>query len=179
MQDFHVDVVPGRYVDDSKTDAYLHQTTGDSKWLKTNLKIHIDHIRNSGVLDALRLMKLWNVRNVVGAKTFVLDLVVIELLKELRTKSLEDQLCHVWQIFKNEVDDLSVEDPANANNDLKPMLDIVREPLSRIAASTLNTIEIQRWAAIFGTTENSNTSAAIISAATLVERPTRPWAKKT
>src|SRR5437879_481691 len=36
-QDFHVDVVPGRFVDDKKEDAFLHRTTGEKKRLKTNL----------------------------------------------------------------------------------------------------------------------------------------------
>src|SRR6185369_18039134 len=39
--DFHVDVVPGRFVDKSKTDAYIYQSLGDKKWLKTNLDTHI------------------------------------------------------------------------------------------------------------------------------------------
>jgi len=36
--DFHIDVVPGRFVDSSKGDAFLHQAQGKKERLKTNLK---------------------------------------------------------------------------------------------------------------------------------------------
>jgi hypothetical protein len=35
----------------------------DKKRLKTNLDVHLDHVRDSGVIDAIRLAKLWGVRN--------------------------------------------------------------------------------------------------------------------
>lgn len=57
--DFHIDVVPGRFTDETQTDAYLYQSNGDKKRLKTNLDVHLDHVRDSGVIDAIRLAKLW------------------------------------------------------------------------------------------------------------------------
>jgi tRNA nucleotidyltransferase (CCA-adding enzyme) len=64
-EDLHIDVVPGRFVDAAEADVFLHRTTGDKERLKTNLDVHIEHIRDSGVRPAIRLMKLWNVRNCV------------------------------------------------------------------------------------------------------------------
>ena len=61
--DFHIDVVPGRYTDDTKTDTFLYQSSGEKKRLKTNLDVHIEHVRDSGVTEAIRLLKLWRVRN--------------------------------------------------------------------------------------------------------------------
>jgi hypothetical protein len=61
-EDLHIDVVPGRFTGEDGDDVFLHCTTGDKQRLKTNLQVHIDHIRDSGVRDAIRLMKLWNVR---------------------------------------------------------------------------------------------------------------------
>ena len=51
--DFHIDVVPGRFTDETKADAYLYQCGGDKKRLKTNLDVHLDHVRDSGVTDAI------------------------------------------------------------------------------------------------------------------------------
>ena len=48
----HVDVVPGRYVDDAKTDVFLHQNGGDKARLKTNPEKHITHVRDSEVRPA-------------------------------------------------------------------------------------------------------------------------------
>ena len=60
--DFHVDVVPGRYVDDSKSDCFIYLNGGKKERLKTNLKMQVDHVKKSGVVPAIRLLKLWRVR---------------------------------------------------------------------------------------------------------------------
>jgi hypothetical protein len=61
--DFHIDVVPGRFTDETQADGYLYQSSGDKKRLKTNLDVHLDHVRDSGLIDAIRVAKLWRVRN--------------------------------------------------------------------------------------------------------------------
>jgi Second Messenger Oligonucleotide or Dinucleotide Synthetase domain len=149
--DLHIDVVPGRYVNEAKSDVFLHQTTGDKQRLKTNLQTHIDHIKDSGFTDAIRLIKLWKVRNgIVSAKTFVLELLVIKLLEKERILDLSSQLEHVWFKFRDDANILSVEDPANSNNDLKPALALCRFLLSSAASSTLQQIENKGWEAVFG-----------------------------
>jgi hypothetical protein len=41
--------------------------------------MHLSHIKNSNVVDAIRLIKLWRVRKALMFKTFVLELLVIKL----------------------------------------------------------------------------------------------------
>lgn len=178
MRDFHIDVVPGRYVDDTETDSYLHQQGGEKKWLKTNLRTHIRHVKNSGFVDAIRLIKLWTARNAVNVKTFVLELAVIKLLDDMKGRSLEAQLVHVFESFKDDIKPLSVEDPANSNNDLKPILDEARLHLQVVASSSLETIKSHGWEAVFGKVEDKDAppkAPAVISAAGSVSNPTRPW----
>ena len=50
--------VPGRFTDETKTDAYLSQSSSDKKRMKTNLDVHLEHVRGSGVIDVIRLAKL-------------------------------------------------------------------------------------------------------------------------
>lgn len=179
-QDLHIDVVPGRFVNDDGDDVFLHRTTRDKQRLKSNLQVHIDHIRDSGVRPAIRLMKLWNVRHGIGAKTFVLELLVVKLLKERKTASLARQLEHVWNELRDRADSLAVEDPANpSGNDLKPVLDQVRHRLSSVAATTLSLIKSQGWEAVFGPVEEGDDEegrkAALKAAAVRVKNPTKPW----
>lgn len=179
-EDLHIDVVPGRFVNEDTADVFLHRTTGEKERLKTNLDVHIDHIRDSGVRPAIRLMKLWNVRNAVGAKTFVLELLVVELLKGRIADPLSEQLKHVWTEFRDHRDRLSVEDPANPKgNDLKPLLDQVRHRLSIVARDTLWTIENSGWEAVFGPVDDNgdgpNLKAGLKAAAADVTNPTKPW----
>lgn len=178
--DLHIDVVPGRFTDEDETDVFLHQENGNKDRLKTNLEIHIEHIRECGVRPAIRLMKLWNVRNGVGAKTFVLELLVVKLLEGRKDLPLSEQLEHVWTEFRDNAAALSVEDPANPKgNDLTPMLDEVRQSLSQVAADTLWQIEQSGWEAVFGpvgegTTEEVDDSALEAASAAVVS-PTKPW----
>lgn len=178
--DLHIDVVPGRFFEDEKSgDVWLHQNEGTKERLKTNLDTHISHIRDSGVTDAIRLMKLWNVRNGIGAKTFVLELLAVKLLARRTRHSLADQLKHIWTEFRDRADDLAVEDPANPNgNDLKPVLDQVRNLLSAVAKRTLDLIAGSGWEAVFGPIESNDSGAkkaALLDTAARVTNPTKPW----
>jgi hypothetical protein len=178
--DLHIDVVPGRYTDDDKDDVYIHQEAGNKARLKTNLQVHIDHIKDSGVIDAIRLTKLWNCQNGIRAKTFVLELLILKLLTKKKSLGLSEQLKHVWTQFRDHADELAVEDPANpAGNDLKPALDAVRASLASVAGTTLSAIDRSGWESVFGKIQEEEAAedrkAALRAAAAHVATPTRPW----
>lgn len=178
MVDFHIDVVPGRFTDESKTDCFLYQENGEKCRLKTNLDVHIATIRDSGVLDAIRLLKLWKVRKALDVKQFVFELLTIDLLAQHKSKPLADQLTHVWTQFRDLEEPPKVEDPANpSGNDLTPLLDdSVWSELKSVARSTLSTIEQSGWEAVFGKVDTSaDKTAAVRAAVASVATPTRPW----
>ena len=178
--DFHIDVVPGRYIDGDSGDVYIHQHGAEKERLKTNIEKHIAHVKGSGVIDAIRLMKLWRCRNGLTIKHFVLELLVIDLLGSKKGSSLTAQLTHVWMKFRDESDKLSVKDPANENNDLSQLLNAgVRAELSAVARSTLNLIDNSGWEAVFGKLQTSESSEAkqskLQAAVASVSTPTKPW----
>jgi hypothetical protein len=153
-EDFHVDVVPGRYTDDSKTDCFLHQEGAEKERLKTNLQVHIDHVKESGVVDALRLLKLWKVRKALRVKQFVFELLGIELLAEKKAEGLSGQVKHVWEKIAAAEEAISIEDPANPEgNDLMPLLRSAWPELRSVAKSTLKTLEDSGWEGVFGPLE--------------------------
>ena len=179
LVDFHIDVVPGRFTDDTKTDAYLYQAGGEKKRLKTNLDVHLKHVRESGVVEPIRLAKLWKVRNSLPIRTFVLELAVIKLLKDKKKKSLSAQMEHIWTELRDNSANLCVEDPANPNgNDLSKCLDdSLKSLLAAIAERTLEQIENSGWEAVFGKTEKQDKAARIeiLRRAAAVAAPSRPW----
>lgn len=186
--DFHIDVVPGRFVDDEKRDVHLYRNSTEKSYLKTNLQVHIDHVRKSGVRSAIRLAKLWNIRNGVGAKTFALELLVIKLLEEKRSAPVSEQLLHVWTELRDRPNDLAVEDPANpTGNDLKPTLDACRWSLSAVAGTTLAHIDAAGWESVFGPVAEGDDgdgggggakqTTALKSAAAVRPRRTKPWSR--
>ncbi|MFA4974271.1 MAG: nucleotidyltransferase [bacterium] len=181
--DFHVDVVPGRYVDDAKSDTFLYRASGDKKRLKTNLDTHIKHVRDSGVSDAIKVLKVWRTRKSLSVRTFVLELAVIELLKDHKKDSLEEQLKHVLTELRDNVDDITIKDPANPDgNDLSEAFDDnVRQILALVAKDTLTTVAASGWEGVFGALpEDSKESRveALKRAAAGISAPTKPWCNR-
>jgi hypothetical protein len=175
--DFHIDVVPGRFVEDDQGDVHLYRTGGEKKYLKTNLDVHIDNVKDSGVVPAIRLLKLWAVRNGVGIKTFALELLAIELLEGRKSRALADQLDHVLTEFRDNPDDLAIEDPANPHgNDLSELLnDAVRAELQRVARHTLEQVDRDGWQGVFGAVDDKAADVAALkrmaAAATVRPKP--------
>lgn len=175
--DFHIDVVPGRFVEGIDGNVHLHRTTGDKAYLKTNLQVHIDHVKNSGVVPAIRLLKLWALRNSVGIKTFALELLAVDLLKGRKSRALPDQLGHVLQEFRDNSAGLAIEDPANPQgNDLAELLSTtVRLSLEIAARDALQRVEREGWQAVFGPTAASDKAAKLASLRRLAAAaPVRP-----
>lgn len=177
---FHIDVVPGRYTDDTKTDCYLHQKDADKDRLKTNLDVHVAHIKDAGVTDALQILKLWRVRSGIQIKQFVLELMAIDLLKDKKNVPLSEQVQHVWKSISEADGPIKVEDPANPQgNDLMPILEKAWPELKVVASDTYQKIEDSGWETIFGASELPADSAAhlvdLLTAAATVKQPTTPW----
>ena len=177
----HVDVVPGRYTDSTNSDCYLYQNGGDKERLKTNLDTHISHIRDSGVTDALKLLKLWRVLNAIDVKQFAFELLGVDVLKDKKNAALSDQLQHFFETVSQAEKPITVEDPANpTGNDLMPLLTSAWPHLRSVASQTIATIENSGWETIYGETGSPDDSTAVeqLSAAIHVAKqhqPTKPW----
>ncbi|MEN6537879.1 MAG: hypothetical protein ABFD89_29780 [Bryobacteraceae bacterium] len=181
--DFHIDVVPGRYTGPERSDAFLHIATREKERLKTNLDKHVSHIRYSGFLDEIRLMKLWNVTTGLYLKTFVLELFTIKQLQDAEVPGdLSERLAYLWEYLRDNADSFAVEDPANpCGNDLSEYLDAqVRGRVKKVATGTLKTIAEKGWAAVFGPVETQTQArkvAAVVTAARSLPTSARPWCK--
>lgn len=177
--DFHVDVVPGRFFDESQTDVWLHRTEGTKGWLKTNLDVHIDYVRNSGKQDAICLMKLWRHRLALDSfRTFALELITIKLLRGWTGKDLDDQLRHVFEELVEYAESIVIEDPANANNDLSGLLDLsLRGQLKVGAQQALVAVAQGDWERVFGplTSGESAKRSSVAAAVAATTMRTKPW----
>jgi len=173
--DFHIDVVPGRFTEEGSKDVFLHREGDDEKTrLKTNPEIHVSHVRDSGVRDAIRMIKYWRERNGIEIKTFVLELLVIDFLKEKKDRSLRTQLKHVWTEFRDHSVSLSTKDPANREgNDLAPFLnDAVKVQLRQVSERTLRQVEGDKWEEVFGKVPGSDAPSKVsLLTAAITARP--------
>ncbi len=178
-RDFHIDVVPGRYVDGDDGDCFIYQANTEKCRLKTNLDVHIDYVRKSGVTEAIKLLKLWKVRKNLTMKQFAWELLIIKLLAGKSSKSLADQLEHVWKEIQHSQEPISIEDPANPiGNDLSGVLAQNWQWLRSAADGTLGTIESSGWETVFGSTKRASGSSRITGltqAASTASVITKPW----
>ncbi len=183
-RDLKVDVVPGRYVDQTQTDVFIHQNDNDKERLKTNIVKHVAHVRDSCCTDVIMLVKLWRTRDGIAIKTFPLELLIIEVLSSDNSGSLDDRFRRVLTAFRDDIDDLSIEDPANpTGNDLSfALTDKIRNALSKVAGDTLASADENGWEHVFGKLDSRQASAPRIqivrSAAAGIAMPVKPWGQK-
>lgn len=115
--DYHIDVVPGRFVDGKKGDVFLHVVYGEKERMQTNIDTHITYVKDSGCQDIIKLTKLWKVRNKIPLKTFVFEIAIVEALKGSKSKEdFSKSLRVVFEQFRDEIQKVKLVDPANTNN---------------------------------------------------------------
>ena len=165
---YHVDVVPGRFIDRSK-DVFLHVASGDKERMQTNLKAHIDHVVDSGCVPVIRLVKLWACRNSVDIKTFVLELFAVRALSGSHNKAdLTKSFRQVLESLRDEFGRVQLVDPANTNNIVSQLVDSSAKALIAQAAKTaLETVgesdEIADWQTVFRETGSKHSHVPPIS----------------
>jgi hypothetical protein len=176
-RDLKIDVVPGRFIDEKKADAFVHQHEGTKEFLKTNLDVHIGHIRDSGVVPEVRLAKLWRPCVGILVRTFPLDLVTVRFLKDTSKTGLDARLTYLMQRIRDDIASVSIEDPANSNNDLSEALSAeTRRAMATAARSTLQTVERQGWSGIFSRlSTGSDKSSALRASVQSTTTAPRPW----
>lgn len=158
--DFHIDVVPGRFVDDSESDTFLYQSSGDKKRLKTNLDVHISHIKDSALTKTIKLVKIWKNIYSIDVKTFVLELLVVKVLEKSKDDDgLGKCLKKFFEELSTNIDNISIEDPANSGNDLSSLFDsTVKSNLSAAATKAIELINNDNWEELFGIVEDTDKS---------------------
>lgn len=178
--DFHIDVVPGRYFDHTRDDVYLHQNEGNKRRLKTNPVAHVEYVKSSECVPEIRLAKVWRERQSLHVKTFVLELLVIEVLSKIKG-SLAERMQVLFETVRDEIDDFLLVDPANTNNDLSPLFDErLRAELADAARRALIAIQAGDWQRVFGDVDASHCATharSVARAAAAISEPTRPWAE--
>ncbi len=177
-QDYHIDVVPGRFITGSK-DVFLHIRNGDKERMQTNLKTHIEYVTKSDCQDAIKLVKIWKKRNNLSLRTFILELLVIRALDGYQSKTNPEMaFTKAMGVFSTSMK-VELTDPANTNNVVSKLLsDQEKDTISRIAAETLKTINEtnpNKWEIIFRGNPLPRQSIATPAPITINRPPSKPW----
>lgn len=168
-----VDVVPGRYVDESCSDVWLHQNHGDKQRLRTNPQTHIEHVRDSGARDHVCLAKLWRKKRELRVRQFPFELLCIDVMSAHEGYGLAKPLREMFEAIAGAETSPAVIDPANPSNNLASALsgDVWTE-VRREADQTLLDLNRRSWSDVL----RAKPEAAALSAAVAASSTrTQPW----
>lgn len=112
---FHVDVVPARAQDHDYNYATLYKN-GENTTMQTSLRQHIKAVRDAGLSDVVKLLKLWRNQHGVQVKTFVLEILVARAMYNQRRDDLWRQMRCVLEFISANIANVRLVDPANSNN---------------------------------------------------------------
>ena len=144
---FHIDVVPGRALDNAFNYANLYRS--DTKGsLQTSIKVHIDKVRNSGRRDAIHLMKLWRKRKGVPLrKSLALELLTIDGCSGQQSGDLAKQIWATFEYLRDNILTVRLLDPANTNNIISDQISAPDKQAIKQAAQ--RAIASKTWEEIF------------------------------
>lgn len=143
---FHIDVVPGRAVDNSYRYANLYHRPNSR--LQTSIKIHIKTVRDSGRCDVIKLMKLWRLRKRVPlVNSLLLELLTIDGAKGCSYTDLPAQMTAALEYIRDNIMTIRVVDPANTNNILSDELTKKQRTLTRFHA--IAALNAKTWRTVF------------------------------
>ena len=112
---YHIDIVTAKRIIGSEDSAFLWKNKV-GKMLKTNIVQHIMSIREFGRRDAIKLLKLWKVRNEIDFPSFILEQLIIRALKNNSGLPLDEAINEVLEFISENIQTIRLVDPANTNN---------------------------------------------------------------
>jgi len=142
---YDVDLVPGKRQGLFGDDHSLYRRKADT-WTKTNVTIHINHVRMAGRINETRILKLWRNQKGVDFPSFYLELTVINALSGTLFGTLAD---NVWKVFIHLRDTFAnarVVDPANTNNIVSD--DLTDAERGAIKAAAISALAARDWGEI-------------------------------
>jgi len=146
---FHIDVVPGRAIDENYEFAYLYSRDYEIRF-RTSVYMHINVIRNTGRRDIMKLLKLWKSRQAINVQTFVLELLFLRFsdTNSAQTNSdLSDLLQECFTYITNTIIDIKLVDPANSQNVISN--DLPEETKYQIREKAIEAKEAEIWEDVF------------------------------
>jgi hypothetical protein len=181
-RDFHIDVVPVRLFDDKTDDAFIYLSSANQHRMKTNIPLHVNYVRDSGLQNVIRLAKLWKVRRGLSIRTFVLEVLAVQCL-EKPSESLESDMIHFLSVCRDGLRSMRLLDPANTNNVISDLMsDADRSAIADCAAQNLEILNrnpdgdarVGAWATVLR--ESSHQIAESVTVPhEVITNPPSPW----
>ncbi|MHA2179983.1 MAG: nucleotidyltransferase domain-containing protein [Promethearchaeota archaeon] len=152
----HADIVPEKQISNSEyCNLWLNR---ENRALKTSVQLHLESIRELGMLDLIRLMKYWKSQHNLQYPSFILEQCLIRWAKDERKNSSKDIITrlhsHINYISRR-IKNISLKDPANpTGNTLTNQTSFPtanKNKIARVANETYIYAKNQNWSKFFRT----------------------------
>ena len=110
-----IDLVPGRIQSGYQNVHSLYKSKTGS-WTQTNIKNHIDTVKNSGRTGEIRAIKIWRDLRGLSFPSFYLELFVIDALKGKTKGNVSANVLSALSSIGSNLTTRQLIDPANTNN---------------------------------------------------------------
>jgi hypothetical protein len=138
---YDVDLVPAKRQSFIGEDHSLYRRKADT-WTKTNVALHIAHVRSAGRLNESRVLKLWRSQKGLEFPSFYLELTAIDALCG-RYGGLADNVWMVFQYLRDRFQNARVMDPANTNNCISD--DLTAAEKGAVSAAAVRALQARDW----------------------------------
>jgi hypothetical protein len=115
VNSYAIDLVPARRQSQYGSDHSLYRNKVNS-WTKTNVTTHIGHVKNSGRIDEIRILKVWRQLHDLSFPSFYLEMATIDALKYARQGNLAENVLTVLDFLRDRFVNARYVDPANTSN---------------------------------------------------------------
>ena len=114
--------------------------------MRTNFDTHLKTVRESDVIEEIRLLKIW--RNMRGLRfpSFCLDLTVIDALRHKAHHQPAANLLTVFQYLKDVFPNAPIRDPADFDNRVSD--DMLKHEKLAVADAAAESLKLTDWSQI-------------------------------
>jgi hypothetical protein len=130
---FKIDLVPGKRQSQFGYDHSIYKNKAHS-WTQTNVKTHIDYVKNSNRTKEIKLTKIWRQLNRLDFPSFYLEMAIIDFLAGRSTTDLSGNFWEALGFLAGNFLNRRYIDPANTNNVISDDLTNTEKQLVQSAA---------------------------------------------
>ncbi|MDR2697395.1 MAG: hypothetical protein LBB40_02845 [Holophagales bacterium] len=139
----NVDLIPGQKRGQSEGDHSLYKSKQDA-WTQTNIDKHIRLVKTSNRIPEIVAAKIWRYCNRLSFPSILLELVIIEALKNKGTTDRDKNFMSLLGYLKDNIQMARIIDPANPNNVISE--DIITSAQKRkIAEAARESLNKKYW----------------------------------
>lgn len=144
---YHLDVVPGRAIDDTYEYANLYKSKEDTS-MRTSVKAHVEAVQQTRHRDIIKLLKLWKVRKGFYCPTFILEALVMRYTNTSNIPAdLPNLLNNCFKYISDHIMQIRLVDPANSNNILSN--ELPQSQKQQIQIHARQAYNAKKWEEVF------------------------------